>query len=290
MSEWDAELAELVALTREHLRWEMDLGSRGLPELIDEVRAERASRVAKAGAPPAAPSVERAPAKERAEARPTRESAPREPRAEEAPPRAEESAPREPIGDRRARLALVEAEVRTCTKCRLHEGRTQTVFARGNPDAALVFVGEGPGFNEDKEGKPFVGKAGQLLDRMIAAMGFSEDEVYICNVVKCRPPENRTPNPDEAAACMPFLRTQLEVVAPKVIVALGRCAAENLGVAEVGKSWRGVWGTYEGIRVMPTYHPAYLLRNPENKRPVWQDLQEVVLAMGREIPAASRRG
>jgi DNA polymerase len=193
-------------------------------------------------------------------------------------------------GDRRARLALVEAEVRTCTKCLLHAGRTQTVFARGNPDASLVFVGEGPGFNEDKQGKPFVGKAGQLLDRMIAAMGFSQDEVYICNVVKCRPPENRTPNPDEAAACMPFLRAQLEAIAPKAIVALGRCAAENLGVAEQGKRWRGVWGAWEGVRVMPTYHPAYLLRNPENKRPVWQDLQQVVAAVGRELPSASRRG
>src|SRR5690606_7677265 len=130
------------------------------------------------------------------------------------------SAPPSSGSDRRLRLAEVDAEVRQCTKCRLHEGRTQTVFARGNPDASLVFVGEGPGFNEDKQGKPFVGKAGQLLDRMIGAMGFSEDEVYICNVVKCRPPDNRTPNPDEAAACMPFLRAQLEIVAPRMVVAL----------------------------------------------------------------------
>jgi DNA polymerase len=187
------------------------------------------------------------------------------------------------------RLQQIEREVRGCTKCRLHEGRTHTVFARGNPDASLVFVGEGPGYNEDQQGKPFVGQAGQLLDKMIAAMGFGDDEVYICNVVKCRPPENRTPNPDEAAACMPYLREQLSIVAPRTIVALGRCAAENLGVAQAGQRWRGVWGSYEGIPVMPTYHPAYLLRSPEQKRPVWEDLQAVVSAMGRTLPT-SRRG
>lgn len=185
------------------------------------------------------------------------------------------------------RLRVLAEEARACTRCRLHEGRTKSVFARGSESASLVFVGEGPGFHEDQQGLPFVGNAGQLLDRMIGAMGFEPAEVYICNVVKCRPPDNRTPNPDEAAECLPYLRAQLEVVAPEVIVALGRCAAENLGVAEPGRRWRGEWGTWEGIRVMPTYHPAYLLRNPENKRVVWQDLQAVVKAMGRELPARS---
>lgn len=254
---FEAELAELLALTREHLRWEMDLGSQGLPEHL----AEPSSRIP--AAEPAPPALEPAPEAKKSEGK------------------SDEAAPR----DRRARLSVVESEVRACTKCGLHRSRTQTVFARGNPDARLVFVGEGPGFNEDQQGAPFVGPAGQLLDRMIAAMGFSEDEVYICNVVKCRPPENRTPNPDETAACMPFLRAQLEIVRPQVIVALGRCAAETLGVA--GSRWRGTWGTWEGVRVMPTYHPAYLLRSPEQKRPVWEDLQQVVAAMGRTLPRRS---
>jgi len=184
------------------------------------------------------------------------------------------SGPRPP-GDR-ARLPTLAQEISTCTKCRLHEGRTQTVFARGNPSAEILFVGEGPGYNEEKEGAPFVGQAGQLLDKMIEAMGIGEGGVYICNVVKCRPPENRTPLADEAAACMPYLREQIASVAPRIIVALGRCAAENLGCALPGRSWRGTWGTFDGIPVMPTYHPAYLLRSPEMKRPVWEDLQKVI--------------
>jgi len=186
------------------------------------------------------------------------------------------------------RLAVLAEEAAVCTRCRLHEGRTKSVFARGNPGASLVFVGEGPGYHEDQRGLPFVGRAGQLLDKMIAAMGFAQDEVYICNVVKCRPPDNRTPNPDEAAACLPYLREQLAIVGPAAIVALGRTAAEHLGVAEPGRSWRGRWGEWEAVRVMPTYHPAYLLRNPENKRLVWQDLQAVVKVMGRELPSRSR--
>lgn len=281
MSEsFEAELAELVALTREHLRWEMDLGSRGLPEVSVEPRAE-VETSAEGPTPLAAPA---APLATPTEARsPAREPLP-EPSEQ---PKRDVARPTEP-SDRRTRLALIEETVRGCVQCGLHAGRTQTVFARGNPNARLVFVGEGPGFNEDRQGAPFVGKAGELLDRMIAAMGFGKDEVYICNVVKCRPPDNRTPNPDEIAACMPFLRSQLEIVQPEVIVALGRCAAETLGAATSGKPWRGAWGAWEGARVMPTYHPAFLLRSPEHKRPVWEDLQQVVAAMGRTLPAARR--
>jgi DNA polymerase len=176
----------------------------------------------------------------------------------------------------RARLAVLEEEVRGCTRCELSRGRTQTVFARGNPESPLVFIGEGPGQEEDRIGSPFVGAAGQLLDKMVAAMGFGRDDVYICNVVKCRPPGNRTPLPAEAAACSPYLLGQVEAVAPRVIVALGRCAAESLGLVEAGGSWRGRWGRFRGIEVMPTYHPAFLLRSPEFKRPVWEDLQKVV--------------
>ena len=183
-------------------------------------------------------------------------------------------------GDRATRLAVLGTEAASCTRCRLHEARTKSVFSRGSPDARVVFIGEGPGQNEDQQGEPFVGAAGQLLDKMIAAMGLGTDDIYICNVVKCRPPENRTPLPDESAACMPFLQGQLDVVAPKLIVALGRCAAENLGCAAPGRGWRGTWGTYRGVAVMPTYHPAYLLRSPEMKRPVWEDLQKVMQRLG----------
>jgi DNA polymerase len=180
--------------------------------------------------------------------------------------------------ERRVRLATLAEEVRGCTRCELAKGRTQTVFARGNPDSPLVFVGEGPGQEEDLKGLPFVGAAGQLLDKMISAMGYGREDVYICNVVKCRPPGNRTPLPTEASACSPYLLGQLDLVAPRVIVALGRCAAENMGLVPEGGGWRGRWGTFRGVDVMPTYHPAFLLRSPEFKRPVWEDLQKV---MGR---------
>jgi len=249
-----AELAALAALTAEHLRHELEVGNPYLPR----VRPPEIAQIALPAAPIAAPASD-APASA-------------------APNEAERPAPA-------PSLAVLADRAASCTRCGLHEGRTKSVFARGSEAASLVFVGEGPGFHEDKSGEPFVGKAGQLLDKMVVAMGFGRDDVYVCNVVKCRPPDNRTPTPDEAAACMPFLEEQIAVVGPAVLVALGRHAAESLGVAEPGRSWRGRWGTYRGVRVMPTYHPAYLLRNPENKRVVWQDLQAVVKAMGRELPA-----
>lgn len=181
------------------------------------------------------------------------------------------------------KLSILADEAAGCTRCRLHKGRTKSVFSRGSSSTDLAFVGEGPGFNEDQQGLPFVGKAGQLLDKMIAAMGYSRDGVYICNVVKCRPPENRTPKPDEALACARFLEPQLDLVQPKVIVALGRCAAENLGlVVPGGRGWRGRWGEWRGIPAMATYHPAFLLRSPHMKRPVWQDLQQVMTRLGRK--------
>ena len=186
--------------------------------------------------------------------------------------------------DLRARLQVLTEEAAECTRCDLHRGRTKSVFARGNPDTDLVFVGEGPGYNEDQQGLPFVGRAGQLLDRMIAAMGYDREGVYICNVVKCRPPENRTPLPTEAQACAHFLVPQLELVKPKAIVALGRCAAENLEVVPPAGRWRGIWGEWRGIPVMPTYHPAFLLRSPQFKKPVWEDLQAVLKVLNRESP------
>lgn len=179
-------------------------------------------------------------------------------------------------------LQMLASEAAECTRCELHRSRTKSVFARGTPDTNLVFVGEGPGFHEDQQGLPFVGRAGQLLDRMIAAMGYDREGVYICNVVKCRPPENRTPLPTEAVACAHFLVPQLEAVSPKVIVALGRCAAENLRCVPPSGKWRGIWGEWRGIPVMPTYHPAFLLRSPQFKKPVWEDLQEVLRKLNRE--------
>lgn len=181
----------------------------------------------------------------------------------------------------RARLRVLAQEAAACSACELHEGRQRSVFARGNEGAELVFVGEGPGRDEDLQGLPFVGAAGQLLDKMVAAMGYARDDVYICNVVKCRPPNNRTPRPEEAVACSRFLKEQLAIVSPKVIVALGRCAAEHLGVAPPEGAWRGRWGEHGGIRVMPTYHPAFLLRSPQQKRVVWEDLQGVMRVLGR---------
>lgn len=196
-----------------------------------------------------------------------------------------EPKPADESTDTQQRLEVLASEAATCTRCELHAGRTRSVFARGNPKTDLVFVGEGPGYHEDQQGLPFVGRAGQLLDRMIAAMGYDRDGVYICNVVKCRPPENRTPLPSEAAACARYLVPQLELVAPKAIVALGRCAAENLRCTPPAGKWRGIWGEFRGIPVMPTYHPAFLLRSPQFKKPVWEDLQEVLRMLGREVPA-----
>jgi len=187
-------------------------------------------------------------------------------------------------------LAVLRAEAAACTRCALHENRTKSVFSRGSETASIAFVGEGPGYHEDQQGAPFVGKAGQLLDRMVAAMGYDRDEVYVCNVVKCRPPENRTPLPPEADACRPFLEGQLATVAPDVIVALGKCAAEHLGCVPESGPWRGRWGSYRGVPVMPTYHPAFLLRNPAMKRPVWEDLQAVLARLGRTPPPRGAAG
>ncbi len=186
--------------------------------------------------------------------------------------------------DPRERLLQLANEAATCTRCDLFEGRTKSVFSRGSPDTDLVFVGEGPGYHEDQKGLPFVGRAGQLLDKMIVAMGYTPNDVYICNVVKCRPPENRTPHASEAAACAVFLNPQLEAIAPKAIVALGRCAADNLGCVPPQGKWRGIWGQWRDIPVLPTYHPAFLLRSPQFKRVVWEDLQNVLHKLGRAVP------
>ncbi|MFO7785650.1 MAG: uracil-DNA glycosylase [Thermodesulfobacteriota bacterium] len=170
-----------------------------------------------------------------------------------------------------------------CRRCPLHTGRNRLVFGEGNLRADLLFVGEGPGGDEDRTGRPFVGEAGRLLTRIINAMGLSRSDVYICNVVKCRPPRNRNPEGLEIAACRPFLERQIDLVKPKVICTLGRVAGEEL----LGKTFsvtrdRGAWFEYRGVPVMPTFHPAYLLRNPAAKRNVWEDVQKIMkrLAQG----------
>lgn len=174
-----------------------------------------------------------------------------------------------------------EAIGANCTRCKLHKGRTKLVYGVGNPKAELVFVGEGPGRDEDMQGEPFVGRAGKLLTQMIEAMGLRREDVYICNVVKCRPPENRLPEKDEIATCSPFLMRQLAAINPKVICALGSCASQTLLQTTEGISrFRGEWFDFRGSKFIATYHPAYLLRNPGAKGEVWKDLQKVMAVLG----------
>lgn len=173
-------------------------------------------------------------------------------------------------------LAGIRGEIGDCKRCRLHAERTHIVFGEGAPRARLVFVGEGPGFEEDQQGRPFVGRAGKLLDKMIESLGLQREEVYICNVVKCRPPNNRTPNPDEIDLCSRFLTQQLAAISPQTICALGSCAAQTLlGATTSVSRLRGRIHRWRGIPVICTFHPAYLLRNPSQKASSWQDLREV---------------
>lgn len=269
------ELRELSALIRVHAEWLLATGVTGI---------ERGK-----GAP-ALPEVQ--------EPRPApRAVAPAAPAPVPAPSRPDVVVPAVPVvraapvarldaPERQRRLEVLAETVRACTRCGLHATRTQTVFARGSGESGLCFVGEGPGADEDEQGFPFVGKAGQLLDKMIAAMGFSRDEVYVCNIVKCRPPDNRKPAPEEMAACMPYLAEQLSVLSPEVIVALGATAVQGLfGTGEGITRLRGRWKLYQGaIPVMPTFHPAFLLRDPAKKKEVWDDLQAVLRQMGRAVP------
>ena len=186
------------------------------------------------------------------------------------------------------RLEVLAGEARTCTKCALHRTRNASVFSRGTGSSGLMFIGEGPGEEEDRQGLPFVGAAGQLLDKMIAAMQLERDDVYVCNIVKCRPPQNRKPDLDEMTHCMPFLAEQIAIIKPRVMVALGATAVQGLlGTSEGITRLRGQWKLYRGkIPVMPTFHPAYLLRQPQAKRDVWKDLQEVLRQLASGTPGA----
>ncbi len=250
-----AELAGLTASLRAYLEWQGETGASGVP---------------RRSAPPAAHASAPSPAA----------TAPAIP-----DPTADHRRTRLPL------LARLASEVVGCRKCGLAATRTQTVFARGNPEAQLCFVGEAPGADEDAQGLPFVGRAGQLLDRMIAAMGLSpESDAYVCNIIKCRPPDNRRPEPDEVATCIPYLHEQLALVRPRVVVALGNTSVAalldtKLGITKV----RGQWKLYRGrTLVMPTYHPSYLLRpgpqQAEAKRQVWEDLQLVMKELGLALP------
>jgi DNA polymerase len=185
-------------------------------------------------------------------------------------------------------LQTIREDIGDCIRCKLHKGRTKIVFGDGHPQAKLLFIGEGPGRDEDLQGLPFVGRAGKLLTQMIEAMGLRRSDVYICNVVKCRPPENRAPEKDEVAACSPFLFRQIDLVAPKVIVCLGSIAAQTILETTRGISqFRGQWLEFRGRKLMATYHPAYLLRNPAAKSEVWKDLQKVMAELGLEVKKKS---
>lgn len=190
------------------------------------------------------------------------------------------------LSDKPSALTLIREDIGECTRCRLHKGRTNLVFGVGNVNADLMFVGEGPGADEDAKGEPFVGRAGQLLNNMISAMGIKREDVYIANVVKCRPPSNRTPEKDECDVCSPFLMRQVDVIKPKVIVALGAVAAKNLlAVNDSMANLRGRWYDFRNSKLLVTYHPAYLLRDPRQKKEAWKDLQMVMKYLGMNPPA-----
>ncbi|WP_394826857.1 uracil-DNA glycosylase [Pendulispora albinea] len=297
-----AELAQIAASLRAYLEWQQESGASGIP------------RGARVPAPAASEAAARAPAY----AEPPKEPAARAPASYETQqPRVAASEPRPVASESRgaapvvlpvvhetpqaathgngpqglARLEQMRHEVAGCTKCGLAATRTNTVFSRGNPQSKLCFVGEAPGADEDAQGLPFVGRAGQLLDKMIAAMGLSPDnDVYVCNIIKCRPPGNRRPTPEESSTCIPYLHEQLAIVRPRVIVALGNTAVASLLQTTMGiTKIRGQWKLYRGATlVMPTYHPSYLLRPSatlqQAKREAWDDLQLVMKELGLELP------
>jgi len=241
-----AALTEAVAAVQNYVRYLQRLGVTDLPvTLAQPVRAGEPTAVAQPLAAAASPQ--------------------------------DTSIPTEPV----VGLAQLAASVRDCRNCRLHAGRTQVVFGTGDPAAALVFVGEAPGHDEDVQGEPFVGQAGQLLTRIIAAIGLTREQVYMLNVIKCRPPHNRHPQPDEVAACRPILQAQLACLRPCVICALGTFAAQTLLHTEENISrLRGRFHMLGAIQVMPTYHPAFLLRHPQYKRAVWEDMQRIQAVLG----------
>jgi len=267
-------LRQVAGEVARHLAWLRDAGVREVPQPGPALLRPPGPTVpVSPAAPPTPPPAARAAA----------------PAAPPAPPMTARPAPTPGQADAAVErgcgspgLLAIRADLGDCRRCKLAGGRTHLVFGVGDPRAELMFVGEGPGADEDQQGEPFVGKAGQLLTRMIEAMGYRREQVYIANVVKCRPPGNRNPEPDEIEACEPFLRRQIEAVGPRVIVALGKFAAHTLlGSTVPITRLRGQWAEYAGVRLMPTFHPAYLLRSPHEKGKAWEDLKLVMAALGR---------
>lgn len=191
---------------------------------------------------------------------------------------------------KKTRLAKLAEEVASCRRCSLAETRTNVVFGEGSPRAKLMFIGEAPGREEDRQGRPFVGRGGQLLTKIIESIGLKREDVFIGNILKCRPPGNRNPQPGEIVKCSPYLIKQIEIIKPKIICALGTFAAQTLlnTTTPIGKL-RGKFHDYKGIKLMPTYHPAYLLRNPAEKKAVWQDMQAIASELGLELPPRRKR-
>ena len=286
-----------MVIDRRHLQQHLELAAQAygpdLPLPVGTV-APRAAAPAPAPAPPPAKAAPEAPVRAAVPAVPAAGAAPGRPAAAAAapapaspPPAPVHAAPPAASDDPVAQLQALRNEVLPCTRCKLHQGRQHTVFGEGNPRARVMFIGEAPGAREDQSGRPFVGDAGQLLDRIITgAMGLQRQDVYIANINKCRPPGNRVPEPDEVAACLPFLRQQIEIVRPEVLVCLGRTAAQNLlGTTASTTALRGRELEYLGIPVVVTWHPAYLLREPVHKRETWEDIKRVNRLLGRpEVP------
>lgn len=263
-----AHLAEILRQARAHVRFARELGVTDVPKPL----------LPRTGRPPASRGT--------LDTRQTR-------RAPEPPP--SDMTPRSPTpqpvtGDPADALRCLRTEtIGDCQRCGLAPTRTNLVFGVGNPQAELVFVGEAPGAEEDAQGVPFVGAAGQLLTKIIEAMGLARDAVYIANIIKCRPPGNRNPRPEEIASCEPFLVAQLEIIRPKVICALGTFSAQTLlKTKDPISRLRGRWHAYQGIPLMPTFHPAYLLRNPAEKKTVWADVQSVMTRLGLPTPPPGR--
>jgi DNA polymerase len=273
MNDIQKEFLEIVAEVRAHLEYQRALGVRTIevpPVTAAPAEARHAAPVRETPARPMPPVPQR----------------PVPPRAPVVPPPATAAPSGAPSSPQPVTLEAVREEIGDCTRCKLHKGRTNIVFGEGDPKASIVFVGEGPGFEEDQQGRPFVGAAGQLLTDIIEkGMKIKRAEVYICNIVKCRPPNNRNPEPDEVEACIGFVKKQIAAIKPKVIVTLGNVPTQNLlntkqGITKI----RGAWQEYEGIPVMPTFHPSYLLRSPGEKKHVWADIQLVMKKLGMAIP------
>jgi DNA polymerase len=284
-------IEDLLHAVADYLEWQKRLGHPGLPVdlLLARRQQERERAVSQAASSPSS-----APQRTSAPATPTQADTSTErnndmPRVSKPPVQPIADPTRKPVytGERLV-LESIRSELGDCTRCKLSATRKNIVFGEGNPDADIMFIGEGPGADEDEQGRPFVGRAGKLLDRWIElGMGIPRNQVYIANIVKCRPPNNRDPETDEAETCMPFLKQQIRAVQPRVIVLLGRVPMGRLlGVKEGITRVHGNWYDYEGIPTMPIFHPSYCLRPPqdEKRRIVWEDLKKVMIHLGMPIP------